>query len=81
MLADILNPDPGRDLYLRAADQRAGAYSILCGVAANRSMLSGRPVDIASLVADLQAPDYPQPRDQNVSSAYSRPDRKTWLFS
>ncbi len=81
MLADILNPDPGRDLYLRAADQRAGAYSILCGVAANQSMLSGQPVDIASLVADLQAPDYPPAPERSDSGAYSRPDRKTWLFS
>ena len=42
-------PAPDRQ-YLRAADQRGGAYSILTGVAANRSMASGQPVHIADLV-------------------------------
>jgi len=51
---DSLPPDK----YLRAADQRAGAWSILVGVAANRSIAEKRPVSIASLVKDIALPDY-----------------------
>ena len=35
-------PDP----YLRAADHRAGAYSILTGIAANTSIAENRPIRI-----------------------------------
>jgi predicted dehydrogenase len=48
-------PDP----YLRAADQRSGAWSILIGIAASKSILSGEAVRIADLVPDLEDPDYP----------------------
>ena len=50
MLTDIFDPAPEPDKYLRAADQRAGAYSILTGVAANRSMATGQLVMIDDLV-------------------------------
>ena len=59
LLDDILSPDPPADKYKRAADQRAGAYSILTGVAANRSMESGQPVRIDDLVRNIGMPDYP----------------------
>jgi hypothetical protein len=41
LLEDIFSLTPKPDKYLRAADQRSAAYSILTGVAANRSMASG----------------------------------------
>ena len=41
LLHDLFDTAPEADRYLRAADQRAGAYSILTGVAANRSMATG----------------------------------------
>jgi hypothetical protein len=47
------------DRYRRAADYRGGAWSILTGVAANRSMERGRPVRIDELVHGLAEPDYP----------------------
>ncbi len=47
------------DLYLRAADQRSGAWSILSGIAANKSMSENRPVRIEELVPDVELPDYP----------------------
>lgn len=47
------------DRYLRAADERAGAWSILTGVAANRSIAEQRLVRIAELVPDLALPEYP----------------------
>jgi predicted dehydrogenase len=57
MLDDLFGP-PREDPLLRAADERSGAYSILTGVAANRSMLSGAPVNVADLVPDLAYPTY-----------------------
>jgi predicted dehydrogenase len=81
MLADIFKPDRNRDRYLRAADQRAGAWSILCGIAANKSMLSGQPVNIADLAANLQYPDYTEMPVEKESIALPKSNRKTWLFS
>jgi predicted dehydrogenase len=45
-------------LDLRAADLRAGAWSILTGIAANRSIESGQAVQIQGLVSGLSLPDY-----------------------
>lgn len=59
LLDDLFNPKPRKDKYMRAADQRAGAYSILTGVAANKSMESGKRVTISSLVPNIPLPDYP----------------------
>ncbi len=59
LLDDIFSPNPNPDKYLRAADQRSGAYSILTGVAANRSIESGKQIRIADLVQNIGQPDYP----------------------
>jgi len=59
MLADLFGARVGNDKLLRAADERSGAYSILIGVAANRSFVSGEAVRIADLVKNLGAPSYP----------------------
>ena len=59
LLDDVLLPDRKADRYLRAADHRAGAFSILTGVAANRSIETGRPVKIDELVSGLDLPDFP----------------------
>jgi predicted dehydrogenase len=59
LLQDLFQPSRPADKYLRAADQRGGACSILIGVAANHSMKSGKSVAIADLVPDLARPDYP----------------------
>ena len=59
LLEDIFRPDPAGDHYKRAADQRAGAWSILTGIAANRSMEAGRPIRIGELCHDVGLPDYP----------------------
>ncbi len=47
------------DKYLRAADWRSGAYSILTGVAANEAIRTGERITIADLVLDIPLPDYP----------------------
>jgi predicted dehydrogenase len=59
LLDDLFNPKPKPDLYMRSADERAGAYSILTGIAASRSMEWHRPVQIDQLVSGLEDPDYP----------------------
>jgi predicted dehydrogenase len=58
MLEHLFELDTPSDKYLRAADQRAGAWSILTGVAANRSMESGQPVRVDKLVDGLEEPDH-----------------------
>lgn len=58
MLEDIFQPGNVTDKYLRAADERAGACSILVGIAANRSLASGGSVKMVDLVPGLPRPDY-----------------------
>jgi len=48
------------DKHLRAADQRAGAYSCLTGIAANRAIATGQPVRVADLVSNVGYPDFPK---------------------
>ncbi len=59
MLEDIFAPNPPSDRFHRVADERAGAWSILVGVAANQSLKSGARVKINDLVPGLVKPDYP----------------------
>jgi predicted dehydrogenase len=56
MLDDIFGGAPA-DKYKRVADERAGAYSALIGIAANRCFETGQPVRIADLVTGLGLPD------------------------
>ena len=58
MIRDIFSAAP-EDKYLRAADYRAGAWSILTGIAGNRSLELGRPVRVDELITSLSDPDYP----------------------
>jgi predicted dehydrogenase len=59
MLDDLFLPEKPADKYLRASDQRGGAYSILTGIAANHSFTTGKAVNIADLVANIPLPEYP----------------------
>ncbi|MDW7980420.1 MAG: Gfo/Idh/MocA family oxidoreductase [Verrucomicrobiales bacterium] len=59
MLDDLFLPEKPADKYLRAADHRSGAWSILTGVAANKSIVTGRAVKIAELVSNIGLPEYP----------------------
>lgn len=66
MLDDIFIPDHPADKYLRSSDERGGAASILVGVAANTSIATGQPVQVASLVDGLARPDLtPMPSRQD----------------
>jgi predicted dehydrogenase len=60
LLDDLFLPVKPADKYLRAADQRSGAWSILTGIAANRSMIKGTSIPIDDLVKDIGLPDYPK---------------------
>jgi predicted dehydrogenase len=59
MLDDLFLAEKPADKYLRAADHRAGAYSILTGIAANHSFATGKEVKVADLVPGIPMPDYP----------------------
>ena len=50
---------PSEDKYRRSANQQAGAYSVLTGIAANRSMVTKRSVTIDVPVHDIGLPDFP----------------------
>ncbi len=56
LLHDLFAKRPARDPLLRAADYSAGAMSILVGIAANKSMKTGKPVKIKGLVRGIPAP-------------------------
>jgi len=59
LLDDLFSPEPEPDKYLRAADQRGGAYSILTGIAANHSIKTEKLIRICDLVKGIGRPDYP----------------------
>ncbi len=60
MLKYIFDPDnQPKDKYMRASDQRAGAWSIMTGIAANHSIDEQRQIKIDDLVPGLAEPDYP----------------------
>ena len=50
MLNDIFNPNPPADPFNRAAGYIDGCMSILTGIAANKSIATGLPVDVKGLV-------------------------------
>jgi len=59
MLDDLFLPVAPEDKYLRASDQRAGAYSILTGIAANHSFKNGEEIRVADLVSNIGQPEFP----------------------
>jgi len=59
LLEQLFAPDVPADPYLRGADERGGAWSVLVGAAVNRSLSSGGRVRIADLVTGLDLPAYP----------------------
>ncbi len=65
LLDDLFLPEKRNDKYLRAADQRSGAYSILTGVAANHSIATGRQIRVSDLVQNIGYPDYPKMPTRN----------------
>jgi predicted dehydrogenase len=61
MLARLFR-DASNDQYGHVADERAGAWSAMVGIAANAALKSRQPVELAELVSDVPPPDYaPEP--------------------
>ena len=79
MLEDIFQPEDTPDQYMRKADHRAGAYSILCGIAANYSMETGNLIYIKDLIHDLEKPDFPSMPSIETPIPMEKPDIKSWL--
>ncbi len=64
LLRDLFADSQQADKYMRAADHRSGAYSILTGIAANRSIQTGQLIRISDLITGLELPDYPPMPDR-----------------
>ena len=59
MIRYIFDPEnQPMDRYRRASDQRSGAWSIMTGIAANRSMELKRPVEIEELIPGMELPEF-----------------------
>jgi predicted dehydrogenase len=71
MLNDIFGrPDP-EDRLMRAADFAQGACSILTGIAANKSMASGKMIKIDDLVKGLAPPRMPKMQGEDDPIAFT----------
>ncbi|MBN2420061.1 MAG: Gfo/Idh/MocA family oxidoreductase [Deltaproteobacteria bacterium] len=58
MLRYIFDPEnQPADKYMRSSDHRSGAWSIITGIAANKSMELGRPVKIDELISGMELPE------------------------
>ena len=66
---DLFAPSIAMDCWGRRADHRAGAWSILTGIAANRSIETGRAVDVETLVRGLELPDGVNPESTHPAGA------------
>ncbi len=60
LLEDLFAAAPPPDKYMRAAGYVQGAWSILTGVSANRSMATGAPVKVDDIITGLAEPDFPE---------------------
>jgi predicted dehydrogenase len=56
LMQDLFGGGDDADPLGRAADHRAGAWSVLTGIAANRSLETAGPVEVESLVEGLDLP-------------------------
>ena len=76
MMNDILGKVEN-DPLKRSANHVQGAYSILVGIAANKSMVSGAKIKIVSLVQGLADASYPANIGQDDAIKYVG-DVKYW---
>jgi hypothetical protein len=60
MLNDIFGTPNTSDPLMKAADFTQGAFSILTGIAANKSMASGQMIKVADLIKGLEPPKMPK---------------------
>jgi len=65
MLTEIFGDGPA-DKYMRKSDERAGAWSALVGIAANKCFETGQTVRVPDLVTGLAPPDRPPMPDRRA---------------
>jgi len=63
LLVDLFSGDPPEDPLKRAASFAEGAWSILTGIAANRSFETGHPVQVDELVHGVPAPNFTEMKE------------------
>jgi len=76
MLNDIFGTPDTNDTLMRAADFSQGAYSILTGVAANKSMATGQMIKIADLVKGIGRPRLPKMPGEDEDIPYTRDTKR-----
>jgi len=74
---DLYNPNPPEDPNRRAANQFDGAWSILIGLAAYKSMDTGKPVRIRDLVTGLELPAYA--REPKQPEGFETSQMRAWV--
>jgi predicted dehydrogenase len=67
------------DPFRRAADDRAGAWSALVGIAANASIAAGAPIRLDDLARDIERPD-PEPAPFGPERPWRRFDPSLYRF-
>jgi predicted dehydrogenase len=77
MFADLFGAEPLDDPLGRSADERDGAWAMLVGTAANESMATGRPVDVARQVGGMDRPDFAPNRDE--PEGFQTADMRRWM--
>jgi predicted dehydrogenase len=79
MLEDIFQFKNLDDKYKRKADHRSGAYSILCGIAANYSIDTGKIINIKDLVPNIDQPNYTPMPSGETPIQMKKTVSKSWL--
>ena len=69
MLNDIFGV-PDSDPLMRSADYIQGAYSILTGISANKSIRTGQQINVSELVSGLRDPIFPPMPGENEQIPY-----------
>jgi hypothetical protein len=77
MLDDIFGT-PQPDRLKRSADYVQGAYSILTGIAANKSIEEKKMINISDLVQGLPAPGYPEMKSSDENISYVSDTQHNW---
>lgn len=77
MLDDIFGQS-NHDPLMRSADQIQGAYSILTGIAANKSVATGKQIYIKDIIKDLKEPVFPVMSGEDEKIEYTADAQRTW---
>lgn len=79
MYKDLFLPNPPEDPCRRAANLHDGAWSILIGLAAYKSMETGESVVVRDLVSGLELPDHA--KNPETPEGFETSQMRSWLDS